>query len=113
MDNVILTDQYMAEYTIRDSDEILEMYKVHDQNFSDHIALDVVLKIFIFVKQMANQIDKYYNFLMEKNENLKRLKEIKNPQEREELCIWEFLNQIMIRVEIVHRQSEEEDMDEA
>lgn len=41
---------------------------------------------------MSNDIVKYENFLMDKNENINNIDNVHTPKEKEEACIWKFLN---------------------
>lgn len=68
--NVILNETEMQKYTITKETDLTDFYFKYDQSFSDHIVMDVVLKMFFFVQSFGSQVVKYENFLMEKNENI-------------------------------------------
>ena len=62
------------------------------------------MKIYSFILEMSSEIVKYENFIMDKNENIQNIKNLP-VEEKEETLIWEFLNKIMIKVEIVYKHN--------
>ena len=62
------------------------------------------MKIYTFILEMSSEIVKYENFIMDKNENIQNIKNLPE-EEKEETLIWEFLNKIMIKVEIVYKHN--------
>ena len=62
------------------------------------------MKIYSFILEMSSEIVKYENFIMDKNENIQNIKNLPE-EEKEETLIWEFLNKIMIKVEIVYKHN--------
>lgn len=49
---------------------------------------------------VSKEVVKYENFIMEKNEQSKNINRLKDPDEREEACIWEFICEVMNSLEV-------------
>lgn len=99
-ENIILTEESLLQYKIEHYKDIMRFYFSYD-TFSEHIVLDVVVKLFIFVKTFSNLVGRYDSFLMEKNENILLMKQGKLKENIEETNIWMFLNKIVTHIEIV------------
>lgn len=75
------------------------------------MVLNVVVKIYNLMRDISTQIVRYENFMMEKNENIKsRLQNLlKTSKEVEESCIWDFMNKIIVNIEIQYEDKNQVD----
>lgn len=97
----------MEKFKIEKYEDLIKFYFKYDTTFSETIVLDVVLKLFFFIKQFSTIVVKYENFIMEKNENVEFINTIGLTENLEEVFIWKFLNEVIVKMEIVSPLNDE------
>lgn len=97
----------MEKFKIKKYEDLIKFYFKYDTTFSETIVLDVVLKLFFFIKQFSTIVVKYENFIMEKNENVEFINTIGLTENLEEVFIWKFLNEVIVKMEIVSPLNDE------
>lgn len=89
------------EYPIR-FHRLLRYYNMFEEDFSDHILLEIVIGTFFLIKKMSFKIKFYHYYLKEKNENLKNIKQEKDKVILEKLYIYKFIKKITANIEVVY-----------
>ena len=102
-----ITDEEIANHKINKTFEIMNFYLKYEATFSDHVILNVVIKIYQFMRDLSTKIVRYENFILEKNENVEKFvkKGMVSKIDSEELYIWHFLNSITVDLEIKEKDS--------
>ena len=103
-----ISDEQISNHKIKNTFEITDYYLKYEETFSDHVILNVVIKIYQFMRDISTKIVRYENFILEKNENVKRFvkKGIISKIDSEELYIWNFLNAITVDIELREKDNE-------
>ncbi len=87
---------------------LLSMYQKYDEEFGNHLVLDIILKTFILIRNLAFKIKFYEYFLQEKDNTLNKFlkrsslgKVQKSQSEIERMYIYHFIKQITSNIEVV------------
>ena len=80
----------------------MDYYYSYNEEFSDHMVLNVAVKIYHLMRDISTNIVRYENFILEQNENvlMKNKKKLTTPKEITQACIWDFMNRIIVDIEI-------------
>ena len=96
--------EHLEKYKIKNEKELMNFYFKY-KTFSDHNILNSAIQIYLIILQMSKFVLKYKNFIDEKNYMTKNIFILKKNKsiKLEEALIWDFLNKIIINIEVVNK----------
>ena len=102
-----ISEEEESLYQIKGTDSLLDFYKKYETSFSDHVILGVVIKAYTLMRDLSTRVVRYENFIIEKRQDIKA--HIRNgkpsPENLEPLYVWDFLNKIIVDIEISYKDA--------
>ena len=62
------------KWKIKNHNNLLDLYKKYRESFSEHLILNIILKIYVMIKKMSFKIKFYEFFLKDKEKIARKLK---------------------------------------
>lgn len=111
-----VTEEIENTHSIESYDILMDYYTKYEATFSDHVMINTLVLLYSFMLDMGSMVVRYKNFLDEincaveitfsKNKNF-----VNEAYEMESLIVWKFIKSIIVEMEIIYKESNDEDVE--
>lgn len=104
-ENPGITARMEENYKIESWRDLLQLYKLYDESFSEHQMIDISILLFVFMNNVGKTVSRYGHFVEEikiSTQKINKLPEETNIilNQRESAVVWKFLMHITVELEI-------------